>query len=226
MKKLISAFIFFICANAAFAYEYKAPVTNDIKDSQSVVYDLQTKEWSKAPADVEKDCAFENKIIFTKFMTKGSGGFSEYETAQKQYEAGVGSTYEFLDGKELIGYNSHTLKFYKLDFNGEKIAATELTPNEVKKYFPDVEIVKISQFKNNKIELKKPWFKPKTFMLLNDTNTDFYKYQFENQKDYQLVRGVFEVPKSIIAPKTLVFSHFASRDKLFPALTIKIRNGF
>lgn len=224
MKKLISTFIVLLCANAVFAYEYKVPVTNDIKDSQSVIYNTESKEWTKAPADIGKDCAFDNKTVFTKFMTKGSGGFSEYETSQKQYEAGVGSTYEFLDGTNLIGYNSHTLKFYKLDYNGEKITAEELSAKDIQKYFPEVQIVKISDFKNNKIELTKPLFKKKTFMLLNDTNTDFYKYQFENQKDYQLIRGMFEA-KNMIIPETLIFSHFTSRDKMFPILEIKIKNS-
>lgn len=221
MKKILASTALscvLLCANGVFAYDYMPPVTNDVKDSQTISYSLEKHEWSRTPVDKED-------IVFTKYMTKGSGGYSEYEHGQKQYEAGNGSTYEFLDGTNLIGYNVHSLKFYRLNFNGEKITSEELTPDEVQRYFPDVEIVRISQFKNNKIELKKPWFKAKNFMLLNDTNTDFYKYQFEDEKSYQLVRGLFELPKSMLFPRKLVYSHFASRDKMFPTLQIVVKNG-
>lgn len=218
MKKIIALLVFLLCTNGAFAYEYTPPVTNDIRDSQTINYSLDKQQWSKAPID-------KTDIVFTKYMTKGTGGYSEYEHAQKQYEVGVGSNYEFLDGTNLIGYNSHILKFYRLSFNGEKIISEELLPSEVQHYFPDVEIVKVSQFKNNKIELKKSWFKSKSFMLLNDTTTDFYKYQFEDEKSYQLIRGVFELPKSMIYPRKLVYSHFGSRDKMFPILQITVKNG-
>lgn len=232
MKKIIAALVILLFANTAFAYNYTKPVTNDVKDTQSLKYNIKTKEWTKVqdtknetvqtpPNEINND-----EIIFTKYVTKGSGGYSVYENNQKQYDAGSGTTYEFLDGTSLIGYNAHNLKFYRLDFDGEKITGKELTIPEIKQYFPDVQIVKISKFKNNKIELKKKWFKPETFMLVNDTNTDFYKYQFEEIKTYQLIHGMFEIEKSKIKPQRLIYSHFGSRDKMFPILKIKVRNSF
>lgn len=219
MKNLLVLLsVFWVSALSGYAYNYKLPVTNEVKDTQSVYYNMETKEWSRSQLNQED-------LFFTKYMTKGSGGYSEYDTAQKQYDMGAGSTYEFLDGTSLIGYNAHTLKFYKFTFNGEKFEAQELTPTEVQSYFPDVVIVKISSFKNNKITVRKPWFKPASFMLLNDTNTDFYKYQFENQQQYQLIKGVFEMPKNMFLPKTLIYSHFASKDPMFPKFEITVKNG-
>ena len=226
MKKIMTFLLFMLISGSALAYDYGAPVTNEIKDTQSVVYNSLTKEWFRVDENNTKDAPTPDEVVFTKYITKGSGGYSEYDTVDKQYEAGEGSTYEFLDGTELIAYNAHTLKFYKLDFDGEKITAKELTVDRVQKYFPDVKIVKISQFKNNKIELTKKWFKPKSFMLLNDTKTDFYKYQFENIKSYQLIKGMFEIPKNQIRQKPLVFSHFSSKDKMYPVFQIVVKNSF
>lgn len=214
MKKLLITLTLLLSACTAYAYDYPAYIKDALKDGQTINYSADKKQWSR---DIMRD-----GIIFTKFMTKGSGGLSVFEKEQKQYEPGKeGTTYEFLAGNDLIGYNAHLLKFYKLDFDGEKISAEELNPNQVQALFPGVEIVKVSQFKNNHIELKKPWFKKKTFMLLNDRSTFFYKYQFENVKKYELIRGIFEVNK----PKTMTFSHFGAKNEMFPALTIKIKNG-
>lgn len=214
MKKLLITLTLLLTACTAFAYDYPSYVKNDIKDGQTINYSIENKLWSRD--------TMPNETAFTKFMTKGSGGLSVFEQEQNQYEPGKdGTTYEFLAGSDLIGYNAHLLKFFKLNFDGEKISAEELSPQKVQALFPGVEIVKISDFKNNCIELKKPWFKKKTFMLLNDTSTFFYKYQFENVKKYELIRGIFEAHK----PQTMTYSHFASKDEMFPALTIKIKNG-
>ena len=98
-----------------------------------------------------------------------------------------------------------------------------LTDEQLKELFPNLEIIKVSQFQDNEITVKKPWFKDKTFLLVNDTTMDFYKYQFENySKQNELIRGLFEANK----PRTFIFSHFGSRDKLFPILTIHVKNSF
>ena len=88
--------------------------------------------------------------------------------------------------------------------------------------FPDVEIVYISKFKNNKIVLRKPKNVKRTYLLINDTNKDFYKYSFENRDNQtELIKGLFEIDK----PQKLIFSHFGSRDKLFPIVTIIVKNS-
>ena len=127
----------------------------------------------------------------------------------------TGTTYEFLDGNKLIGYNAHKLKFYELTFSNQKINKKELSQEQVEQYFPDVDIIKISELKDNKLDIEKPWFKRKTFMLLNDTDEEFYKYQFD-----ELIRGLFEAKY----PRRFVFSHFKANNEMFPALEINIHN--
>lgn len=212
MKKLVLFLVLFVSFNAVYAYEYDVVVKDALTDGQKAGYNMAKNEWARSlkPGDV----------IFTKRMTRGSGGYTEMEFRGDWLE--TCSTYEFFDVDKLIGYNGHTLKFYELYFNGREILRNELPAREVQKYFPDVEIVKVSDFVNNKIELTKPWLQKKTFMIVNDTDRDFYKYQFEKYKNYEIIRGVFEAKR----PQTFVFSHFGSRAKEFPVLEIKVKNSF
>ena len=114
------------------------------------------------------------------------------------------------------------LKFFELGFDGNKITTRELKPSEVHDLFPNTEIVKISDFKEDKITLKKPFGKSRTFLLLNDTNRDFYKYNYENHGNgTELIKSIIDIEK----PKKIVFSHFGSREPEFPELTIQIKNS-
>ena len=116
----------------------------------------------------------------------------------------------------------HLLKFFELGFEDNKITHKSLSAEELKILFPDVKIVYISKFKNNKIVLKKPWRKSQTYLLVNDTDRDFYKYSFEDYSGRpELIKGLFTVDK----PQTLIYSHFGSRDDLFPILKIKVKNS-
>ena len=60
-------------------------------------------------------------------------------------------------------------------------------------------------------------------MLLNDTDREFYKYQFEHYKNQtELIHGIFE-PKFA---RTYTYSHFGSRDNEIPPLKIVVKNKF
>lgn len=211
MRVLAFLLCFLISTNCVLAYDYPQSIKNNLEVTQKINYNPNSKIWTRKPVN--------GGISFTKHMTVGSGGFSEFLNQKKYYD--TNTTLEFLNGNKLIGYNQHILKFFELGFDGKKITTRELKADEVQKMFPDTEIVKISQFKNNKIVLKKNRGETKTFLLLNDTNRDFYKYSYEKHGNgTELIKSIIEVNK----PKTIVFSHFSSRDKLFPILTIKIKN--
>ena len=166
MKKFVLLVLTLLISNSVFAYEYTFPFLNEIKESQSLIYNIETKEWKRIPVDFSKNSLSSKELVFTKYWSKGSGGYSEYELNSTEENFFVTSTYEFLDGTSLIAYNAHLLKFYQMDFINEKIVLKELTCEQVQKYFPNVELVKISDFKHNSITLKKPWFQSKTFMLI------------------------------------------------------------
>lgn len=199
--------------NSALAYNYPDSVKNFVEVNQKIHYNPATKTWSRTPIN--------SGITFVKHMTVGSGGFSEFLYKKKYYD--TSTTLEFFNGNKLIGYSQHLLKFFELGWSGKGITKKELTANEVKQLFPNTQIVLVSKFKKNKITLVKPRKSIKTFLILNDTNRDFYKYSYEKYGNgTELIKSIIEPQK----PQKIVFSHFGSRDAEFPILIIKIRNSF
>lgn len=213
MKKIILTLMLILAGACAFAYNYNPYVKDAINENQIVDYSPVTKKWSRNLKV--------NDYVFSKHMTHGSGGFSEYTFKDKTYDSNT--TYEFLYNGRLIGYNVHLLKFFDLGLDKDGFTYRELTPDEVQRLFPYVQLVKISDFKDGKITLDLPIFHTQTFMLLNDTDREFYKYSFEYfNNDKQLFRSVFEIR----VPRILVYSHFKSRNPDTPALEILIKPFF
>lgn len=210
MKKLTILIALFLSCNCALAYQFSSIFDDNIKIGNQISYDKNTHNWSRTQTP--------NSYTFTKYITTGTGGFSEYEYNKKKNWSNT--TFEFLYNNRLIGYNHHTLKFYDLSFDGKNFIEKELTTSDLKEFFPDVEFVKISDFKNNEITLYKPLFAKKNYLLVNDTNRDFYKYFFEH---YSNEKTLFRALFSTIRPRTFVYSHFGSRDELTPPLFIHIK---
>ena len=105
-------------------------------------------------------------------------------------------------------------------FDGEKFVGKELTKEQVQTLFPDVTILPVSEFKDNEITIESPIFRKRAYMLWNDTERDFYKYQFEYyKKNNGFFKGIIETA----FPRTFVYSHFKSRDEMFPILKINIK---
>lgn len=211
MKKFVLILSLLLVSNMAFAYNYSDIVKNSVNVNQKINYLPETKSWTKSYNP--------QSIDFVKHITVGSGSYSEYSHNKTYYD--TNTTYEFLDGDKLIGHNMHLLKFFELGFD-TKITHRNLSVEEIQKLFPDVEIIKISQFKNNKIVIKKPRNIKRTYLLVNDTDRDFYKYIFENSDNgAERIKGLFEIEK----PQKLIYSHFGSRDKMFPILKIVIKES-
>ena len=194
------------------AYECDQMVLNSINDKQIIDYNPLTKKWSRNLGL--------NDYVFTKHRTIGTGGFSEYIYKDKTYD--TNSTYEFLYYTKLYGYNAHQMKFFELIFDGNEFQKRDLTKEEVQYLFPDVQIIMVSEFTDNEISVELPIFHKKAYMILNDTDQDFYKYQFEYYKGQNLFNNIFEVN----IPRLMVYSHFKSRDETFPILRINVKPKF
>ena len=132
MKRLILVLSLLLTTNSVFAYNYSGIVKNSLNVNQKVNYSPETMEWHR---NVNP-----SNINFTKQMTIGSGSYTEFVNDSHYYD--TNTTYEFFDGNKLLGHNMHLLKFFELDFD-KKITQRELTPDELKVLFPDVEIVYI-----------------------------------------------------------------------------------
>lgn len=201
MKKAAS-FIFIFCTLIAFC----APVfaLDPVYENDKVIYDTKTKCWSKE----------ENKegIILYKKTSSGTGSYSIYYYKCDKPAFQSGSNFEFIDDKKLIAVDNASLKYSKIIFDGSKFIQIPLEIEELKTIFPDVEIIKISRFKNNKLTIKKPLFKKKTVLLVNDTNEYFHKYFVSPESSANKnIKGLITLSKKFTKVK---FCHLGEKDGL------------
>ena len=201
MKKTAS-FIFIFCTLIAFC----APVfaLDPVYENDKVIYDTKTKCWSKE----------ENKegIILYKKTSSGTGSYSIYYYKCDKPAFQSGSNFEFIDDKKLIAVDNASLKYSKIIFDGSKFIQIPLEIEELKTTFPDVEIIKISRFKNNKLTIKKPLFKKKTVLLVNDTDEFFHKYFVSPESSANKnIKGLITLSKKFTKVK---FCHLGEKDGL------------
>lgn len=201
MKKPAS-FIFIFCTLIAFC----APVfaLDPVYENDKVIYDTKTKCWSKE----------ENKegIILYKKTSSGTGSYSIYYYKCDKPAFQSSSNFEFIDDKKLIAVDNASLKYSKIIFDGSKFIQIPLEIEELKTIFPDVEIIKISRFKNNKLTIKKPLFKKKTVLLVNDTDEYFHKYFVSPESSANKnIKGLITLSKKFTKVK---FCHLGEKDGL------------
>lgn len=175
----------------------KADSYGDIPVNSKLYYNLDTGKWTSN----HKGCTME----FTKQLTLGNNAYSEYVSDELHYEAN--STKEFFHNGDLIGYNKNSLKFHRIYFADNKIQLERLNEKELGELFPNVEIIRISDFKDNYIKIKRNPFREKTYLLMNDTNLMFYNYGFENLDNSQ------EGFVSLFTPKKFGKYYFSPAEK-------------
>ncbi len=208
MKKfLLTMLMIGLCSVSAFAAGY-------VEETQSVYYNPANSSWS-AVQQTENDIRLINKSFV------GSGGFQEYYYIDGKLAIGPEMNVGFLNNGEFIGINSHDLKFFKYVYLDGKFTSVQLNVDDIQKLYPDAEIVKISDFKNNSITLEKKFFQTKSFILLNDTDKSFYKYSYKPQT----VNPSYIKPFLKIGYQgKITFSHYGVDTKEFPMLKIYIKN--
>lgn len=161
----------------------------------------------------------EGDISISKKTSTGTGNYSIYSFSDNNEPTMLGSDYEFVFNGRLITCHNAELKIYELVYNGKNFEEKQLTDEQIQEIFPNAEIIKISQFnQDKKLTVKKHFLKKKDFLLLNDTKEYFHKYSFQPQSvKISPVGGLFKV--SSIGKIT--FSHFG-QDKY----TIYVKNDF
>lgn len=158
-------------------------------------------------------------ISISKKTSTGTGNYSIYSFSDNNEPTMLGSDYEFVFNGRLITCHNAELKIYELVYNGKNFEEKQLTDAQIQEIFPNAEIIKISQFnQDKKLIVKKHFLKKKDFLLLNDTKEYFHKYSFHPQSvKISPVGGLFKA--SSIGKIT--FSHFG-QDKY----TIYVKNDF
>ena len=209
MKKILIALCFtlLMCMQTAQAYEF-----DSIKDKEQAVYHTEQNIWNK-------DGKADDSIILTKKTTSGTGGYSQYYYSDGKIALPLSSNFEFLHKGRLIAINNADLEYNEIVYSHGIFMEKPLSVEDVQKIFPDAEIVKISQFKDGKIKIKKGWFKQKTVLLYNDTDLYFYKYSYspDNSIKNPYVTGLITLKKR----GKITFSHYGDKEDM---LTIYVHN--
>lgn len=207
MKKIFLTLIILISASlSANSFDF---VEN------SVYYNLQTQKWSlnrQTPKDV--------KLIYK--MYSASGGYSEYYNNRGKLAIGPFSNKEFIDDGNLIGIDNGNLKLIKYYYDNGYFRNSILDEGYIGKLFPEIEIIKLSQFVNNEITIYKKPLEQKKILILNDTKNNYYKYTFKpaNIEDKDIT-GLITVSKF----GKIVFSHYGDDNEFFPALKIHVKRS-
>lgn len=207
MKKIFLTLIILISASlSANSFDF---VEN------SVYYNLQTQKWS-AKRTTPKDI----KLIYK--MYSASGGYSEYYNNRGKLAIGPFSNREFIDDGNLIGIDNGNLKLIKYYYDNGYFRNSILDEGYIGKLFPEIEIIKLSQFVNNEITIYKKPLEQKKILILNDTKNNYYKYTFKpaNIEDKDIT-GLITVSKF----GKIVFSHYGDDNEFFSALKIHVKRS-
>ena len=121
MKNLAVLCLVCLLAACNSACEFPAAVTEDaVRENYQVVYSPSAGVWNNGGMA-------EDRIVFTKHVSPGSGSYSEYVSdVQTLY---LSSTYEFLYAGRLIGYSEHELKFFEVVYRDGKFEQVEFCRN-------------------------------------------------------------------------------------------------
>ncbi len=205
MKKYVLILMALFTCLSCFAGEMNPVLTNT-----ELLYSPKDKTFSVGKASG-------NQIQLSKHTSTGTGNYSIYTYNNKKIM--LGSNYEFLFEGRLISCHNADLKLFEVIYNGKNFEEKQLTDAQIQAIFPDAEIIKISQFnQDKKLTVKKHFLEKKDFLLLNDTDKYFHKYSFHPQSvKFTPVAGLFKA--STIGEIT--FSHFDA-DKY----TIYVKNNF
>lgn len=158
-----------------------------------------------------------------KFISDGSGNYSEFYNSDGTFAFTTDCQYEFLHKGNLIGYSNQDLKFYDFTYAEGKLNKRELTEDEIAELFPDYKIVKISDFSTNtnSLKLKKEGHNFK-IIILNDTDKNFYHYSFSSNngkfETYPLTGFINVTKKGMFQ-----FSHFGDNTESTPWFILLVR---
>lgn len=205
MKKIfLTLLILFSVTLNAYSFDF---VENN------VYYNLQTLKWSS-----QRTTAKDIKLFYKLYPT--SGGYSEYYNNKGKLAIGPFSNKEFIYNGNLIGIDNGNLKLICYYYDNGFFRNKELDTATVNNLFPNTEIIKISQFQNNSITLYKKPFEQKQYLIINDTNNNYYKYQFKPANiSNENVNGLITVNKF----GKITFSHYGDDNDFYPALKIHIK---
>lgn len=215
MKKILLSLIVMLamvlCVNAE---EFLQIPYKNIKEESKLK--IENGVWTNKVAKKEQD-------YLIKFISDGSGNYSEFYNSDGSFAFTTDCQYEFLHKGKLIGYSNQDLKFYDFILEDGKVNKRELSVEEVAELFPDYKIVKISDFSTNtnSLKLKKEGHNFK-ILVLNNTDKNFYHYSFSSNNGkfntYPLTGFINVTKKGMFQ-----FSHFGDNTESTPWFILLVR---
>lgn len=213
MKKglLISGMLFMMSIIPVFGVD-----TQPVGVNTQVTYSPETHLWNNGSM-------VDDRIVLTRKVVDGTGSYSQYLYNDGKEAFTLGSNYEFLCDGRLIAVHNAELKFFEVKFKEGEFSEVPLDIDEVQNIFPEAKILRLSQFKDGKMIVKKPVFENAKYLLLNDTEEYFHKYSFRPVKVKRTpIAGLIETSKS----GKITFSHYNQNIVSFPKYTIIVKNTF
>ena len=186
----------------------------NLKKNAKITYNEELDSWSTKVNKHSPD-------VFVKNISDNNT--SEYLYHDETLAFSTNCNYEFLNGKDLIGYSNSDLKFYDFAFLNGELTKRELTEEEIQTLFPNFKIIKISEFspKTSSLKIKKHNLSEK-IIILNDTDKNFENYTFTSGNTkiniYELA-GFIEIRKKGM----IQFSHFGENTKSTPWFILLVR---
>jgi len=215
MKKFLTVLVLAVgIVLPSFAQE-NIPYKN-LKEETKLRYNQANASWTTDVRRKETD-------YFIKFVSEGSGNYSEFYKSSGDFGFTTDCQYEFIHKGNLIGYSNSSLKFYDFSMIDGNFNKRELTFDEVRELFPNYKIIKISDFSpnTNSLKIKKEAINYK-LIILNDTDRDFYHYTFTSGnakfETYPLTGFINVTKKGMIQ-----FSHFGDNTKDHPWFILLVR---
>jgi len=138
-----------------------------IVDENFVIYSPLTESWSTGGI-------IPDGIVLSKKVQYGNGAYSEYFHHNNKLAFALTSDCEFVKNGTLVSVNNNELKYSKIIYSDNKFVEVSLTSDELKNIFPEAEIIEMSNFKLNKLSIKKPLFEKKNVLLVNNTKKYYY----------------------------------------------------
>lgn len=188
-------------------------------------YNMNKHEWRKYSKN--DDETSKDEIILQLQYPEGNGSYTNYylHTGNAQVpkeNVYIGeSSYEFLNGKDLLSYYPKHFEYHNVIFNGVKFVPYKLNEEDVQKIFKDFQIIKVSELQKGTLNLKIN--KNKKYMILNDVGEDFYKYYVVPNDSSKLKIGEYSNMFEVSDNLTVKIQRLEGCSKAYPCYEINIK---
>jgi len=231
---IIGSVITIICIIFFACFIYSSDKENEAKNMSMLprigqklwTYNMNAHVWrnyNKNDLDDSKE-----EIILQVQEPVGNGGYTSYhlltgnaQVPKEDVWVGEGSQ-EFLIDKKLYSYFPKTFEFYEVIFNGVKFVPRKLSKDEIREILKGYEIIDVSALKKGKVQIKYSRRNNK-FVVLNDSDDNFYKYYIVPNDSQKLEIQEFSNQFKVFDKVDIKLQRLEGCSKAYPCYEINVR---